>query len=119
MVAKIKRPLPVELDASERKELQGKTVEDLQKAWAALGRRGSEYTGVYWEANMKRWRAGITLKGKLYWIGYYVEKADAAEARDKAALAAHGLCDHLLRERHQAGLHTHRHNEGCRAGGQS
>lgn len=41
-------------------------------------------TGVSWSKNDKRWRAGICIDGKEFFIGNFLEKADAISARKKA-----------------------------------
>ncbi len=50
----------------------------------------SGYTGVYQLKDMSRWVAKIGVNGTLIHLGTYDDPADAARARDVAALAHHG-----------------------------
>lgn len=45
----------------------------------------SVFRGVIWEARRSRWRANITVVGKLYHLGYFDSELEAADAYDVAA----------------------------------
>lgn len=40
--------------------------------------------GVFWDKSMKKWRTEITFKGKKHNLGYFTNKQDAINAREKA-----------------------------------
>ena len=48
-------------------------------------RRGSssKYKGVQWDKGRNRWKAGITIKGKLHFIGRYLLEKEAAKMYDE------------------------------------
>lgn len=50
----------------------------------------SGVTGVYWQKKALKWRAQITMNGRLLCLGRYVKKDDAIAAR-KAAELEHGF----------------------------
>lgn len=55
------------------------------------GRGHSRYKGVYVAThNPKKWQAGITSKGKRYYLGTYDDEISAARAYDAAAKLHHG-----------------------------
>jgi len=39
----------------------------------------SNYVGVYWEKNAKKWRSSITINGKLKHLGYFTDEKEAAQ----------------------------------------
>lgn len=45
----------------------------------------SGFKGVTWYKPSKRWRAQITLKNQCIYLGYFIEKIDAAKAYNEAA----------------------------------
>ena len=46
----------------------------------------SIYRGVWWDKSMKKWQAGVYINKKCTIIGYFDREADAAIARDSAAV---------------------------------
>jgi|3_EtaG_2_1085321.scaffolds.fasta_scaffold122988_2 hypothetical protein len=46
----------------------------------------SQFRGVYWRKDRKKWQAIITLAGKQKHLGYFVDEVEAAKAWDKAAI---------------------------------
>lgn len=44
----------------------------------------SGHKGVYWSKANKKWKSGIMIKGKDIYLGYYVNKQDAINARLEA-----------------------------------
>jgi len=54
-----------------------------------LSTNTSGYKGVYWHKYSKKWTASIAYNGKKYFLGYFVDKKEAAKAYDKAALTMH------------------------------
>lgn len=44
----------------------------------------SGYKGVYWDTARNKWHAQIVFKGKIYFLGRYIDKKDAIKARKKA-----------------------------------
>ncbi len=44
----------------------------------------SGHAGVFWDKSSERWRAVITFNKKTRWLGSYVDKKDAVEARQNA-----------------------------------
>jgi hypothetical protein len=52
--------------------------------------RLSAYKGVTWDSRAQKWRARITVAGKLRCLGRFADEGDAAKAYDAAALAAWG-----------------------------
>lgn len=46
----------------------------------------SQYKGVSWNRNLKKWKSRITINGKETHIGYFDKEIDAAIAYDKVAL---------------------------------
>lgn len=47
-------------------------------------RNTSGYTGVYWTARKRKWRATIKFDGKIIYLGYHRNIEDAAKARRTA-----------------------------------
>ena len=37
----------------------------------------SKYTGVHWQEDCKKWRAGIIINGKKYYLGIFTDEYDA------------------------------------------
>lgn len=50
----------------------------------------SGFMGVCWNKLAKKWQANITFRGRHFHVGLYLNKADAAKARDNAAKKIHG-----------------------------
>ena len=50
-----------------------------------LGPKSSQYRGVNWHKEARKWVAHITIDGVLKHIGYFVNEADAARAYDARA----------------------------------
>lgn len=50
----------------------------------------SGYTGVYWDASKRKWRAEVRLNGKNKHAGYFSDVEEAAKARDLLARELHG-----------------------------
>lgn len=46
----------------------------------------SQYHGVHWDSNRRRWRASITVDGQKVRLGRFARELDAAIARDFAVL---------------------------------
>jgi hypothetical protein len=44
----------------------------------------SKYVGVHWNKKVKKWRARITISGRLVHLGYFLNEIDASNAYDKA-----------------------------------
>lgn len=63
---------------------------------------GSQYKGVCWSENKKRWRANICLNSKQTHLGYFDSEALAAAAYDEAAKRHYGKFArlNLAQERH-------------------
>ncbi len=56
-------------------------------------RNTSGYNGIHWSKRWKRWLAVVRVTGKgknRRWCRHYVDKIEAAEARDLAVLSIHG-----------------------------
>jgi hypothetical protein len=59
---------------------------NMRKAKTIKGRPPtSRFKGVFWETSTKRWRARITVDGKVRWLGRFHDEIAAAEAYDEAA----------------------------------
>ncbi len=50
----------------------------------------SRYKGVYWDKDVRKWRARIQHQGRMIHIGYYDYEADAAIAYDDTAIELFG-----------------------------
>ena len=50
----------------------------------------SQYRGVHWDKQVKRWRAHLQSDGKHIGLGYFDSEIDAARAYDAAAKKYHG-----------------------------
>lgn len=50
----------------------------------------SRYRGVYWDKTRSSWSARLKVDGKTKFLGRFSSEEDAAEAYDRAALAAYG-----------------------------
>lgn len=50
----------------------------------------SQYLGVSWQADARRWRAQIAYGGKYHYLGKFRTEEDAARAYDEAATRLHG-----------------------------
>ena len=37
----------------------------------------SEYAGVSWSSNEKKWKANVTIDGKQYWVGLFEDDKEA------------------------------------------
>lgn len=47
--------------------------------------RTSQYKGVYWNMERKKWRTEIRINGTKQWLGYFTSEIEAAKAYDIAA----------------------------------
>jgi len=54
------------------------------------GTYSSEYKGVHWNKQNKKWRAQIRVDWKLIHLGYFTDEMDAASAYDEAAMEYFG-----------------------------
>ena len=45
----------------------------------------SQYKGVYYNKNAKKWQSGIRKDRKTFYLGYFHDEAEAAKAYDEAA----------------------------------
>ena len=50
----------------------------------------SQYKGVRWSTQMKKWQSYITSKGKSIYLGSFEEEINAAQAYNDAATVHHG-----------------------------
>jgi len=50
----------------------------------------SKYKGVWWDKQLKKYRAQIWFNGNRLHLGYFKNQIDAAKAYDKAAKKYHG-----------------------------
>jgi hypothetical protein len=81
------------LSGAQRAELDTLTVEQLLQRYreAGGGKRAevqSQYKGVCWDKDRKKWRAAVHADGKRHNVGYFSEEREAALAYDRAAFAA-------------------------------
>lgn len=53
-------------------------------------RSKSGYMGVTWHKNRERWQAQIRKNGKFIYLGFFIDKIDAAKAYDTKAKEVHG-----------------------------
>ena len=44
----------------------------------------SKYTGVYWVSSRNKWKAGIKIKGKYNFLGYFINELDASNKYQEA-----------------------------------
>jgi len=63
-----------------------------RRKWANCS---SRYKGVSWEEKYQKWRARISLDGKLTHLGYFDDEAEAASAYNEAAEQHYGELVHL------------------------
>lgn len=78
-------------DSVKKKALENREKSDRQNGIyvSALKRKRavnnkSGVKGVFWDKTRQRWRATITLDGKMKWLGTFIHIEDAIEARKKA-----------------------------------
>lgn len=57
------------------------TKSGIGKSKSKNSKNTSGYTGVSWDKATSKWRASITCKGEREYIGSYVDKSDAIDAR--------------------------------------
>ena len=50
----------------------------------------SQYNGVCWDNKKQRWRAQITVNGRVKYLGSYSDERDAARAHDAKAFEVYG-----------------------------
>ena len=60
--------------------------------------RSSRHKGVSWHRRARKWRADITVNGKLRYLGLFTSEEDAARAYTKASLATQGEYAYAARE---------------------
>lgn len=58
----------------------------------------SKYKGVHFDNRDKKWIAQVSWNNKNYWLGRFVNEADAAKAYNKKAIELHGefACINIL-----------------------
>lgn len=76
------------------------THSDNMKDKAKKGRarhfgRPSQFIGVTWRNDSKRWRSYISINGKMKHIGSHLDEIEAAKAYDKIAFLKYGIRDRL------------------------
>lgn len=64
------------------KEGGGGAAEGDDPETSGMQHRSSEYPGLSWDKDMKKWRAALRVKGKYHHIGYFNSEIDAATAVD-------------------------------------
>ncbi len=50
----------------------------------------SAHKGVYWSSREDKWKASITIDGKFFHLGYFVDEIEAAKCYDKVSLCEFG-----------------------------
>jgi len=63
-------------------------AENMRNRHSAWGSSG--YVGVSWHRRARQWQAVINVQGRNRHLGYFRDPAEAARARDLAALQLHG-----------------------------
>lgn len=85
---------PDHIDRDGLNNRRGNLRPDPDRHNSANQRRRSDntsgYKGVSFREDKGRWRTQIKVGGKVFHLGYYTDEIEAAEAYDRAALAAFG-----------------------------
>jgi hypothetical protein len=66
-----------------------------RRPWAG---RSSQHKGVSWHRRAGKWRADITVNGKIRYLGLFESEENAARAYTEAALATQGEYAYAARE---------------------
>ena len=75
---------------NRRNNLRAATTAQNQRNQGIDRRNKSGVKGVWWVGSQQKWRAGITVDRKRYYLGSFSSKEDAAAAYDMAAARLHG-----------------------------